>query len=244
MIKKLIPNKIKRKIRIQQRKIRDNKSGEKLRFAKSTGQIENSKEVLQISQPIFYNPLSANKVDNIKLSTGLIEKLIIKPGEIFSFWEIIGEPTAEKGYKTGRNILGDSLQEDIGGGLCQVSGILYHLALKAGLTIKERHCHTIDLYTEENRYTPLGSDATVVFGYKDLRFENNTSAIIEFSFEVNQEQFTATLHADNEMDLHEIRFEREEFDSYRTIKTYRSSGKSEEEYINLSRYLKPDNDKT
>jgi len=60
---------------------------------------------------------------------------------------------------------------DYGGGLCQLSGIIYHAVLEAGLEILERHPHSLDIYTATTRYTPLGSDAAVVYGHKDLRFK-------------------------------------------------------------------------
>jgi vancomycin resistance protein VanW len=53
-----------------------------------------------------------------------------------------------------------------------LSGLLYHLALVGGLEIVERHAHSVDIYREHERYTPLGADATVVWGFKDLRLRN------------------------------------------------------------------------
>lgn len=50
--------------------------------------------------------------------------------------------------------------------------MVYHLALIAGLKVTERHSHSVDIYEEDQRYTPLGADATVVWGFKDLRLHN------------------------------------------------------------------------
>ncbi len=79
-----------------------------------------------------------------------------------------------------RNLVNGKIQFTYGGGICQVAGILYHLALMAGLDILERHSHSLDIYTEVERFTPLGADATVVYGYKDLRIRNNTGHPICF----------------------------------------------------------------
>jgi hypothetical protein len=61
------------------------------------------------------------------------------------------------------------------------------------LKIVERHQHSVDIYTEENRYTPLGTDATVVFGYKDLRIRNPYHFPIQFWFSVEENHFIGEL---------------------------------------------------
>ncbi len=240
MIKKFIPANVKRAIRIAQRKNKDRKSGFSNQLAKKI-QDANKKEmkvVCKITQPIFYNPLAANKVTNIQIAINELEQVIIQPNEYFSFWNIIEEPTEKKGYLTGRNIIGNRLQEDIGGGLCQVSGMLYHLALSAGLKIIERHNHTLDLYEEDKRYTPLGADATVVYGYKDLRFQNDTPYPLQFSFEVNQTSFSGYLNSTEPFPQAEINFIRLDHTTSRTIETRRKkSGKIE--VVNTSKYILP-----
>lgn len=239
MIRKLIPSSIKRKIRIIQRNRSDRKSGIVKTFARPSKLPMKSTEVVSIEQPIYYNPLAANKVFNIQLAMKEIEQVVIQPGEVFSFWHIVGDPTEEKGYKTGRNIIGDSLKEDIGGGLCQVSGMIYHLALTSGMEIKERHNHTLDLYKEDKRYTPLGADATVVFGYKDIRFKNPTSSPIYFNFKVSESNFIGAIYSPDDLPTFDLNFERAEFEGYRTIETYRKKEVDQSERINTSKYLLP-----
>jgi vancomycin resistance protein VanW len=238
-LKKLIPAKLKLFIRLKQRSRNEKKSGVFAKLARTKiGNTDFSQSnKLSIQQPIFYNPLSANKVVNIKIAVDQIAEYVIHPGEIFSMWHLIGNPTEAKGFKKGRNIIGDSLQEDVGGGLCQVSGMLYHLALQAGLKIVERHCHSLDLYEEDKRFTPLGTDAAVVYGYKDIQFENCLKHPIKFEFDVSETSFTGHLVTASPLTKYELRFEREEFEKYRTVKTFRILDNSNEEYINLSKYL-------
>lgn len=239
MIRKLIPKSIKLFIRLNQRNRRDRKLGLNKLFARITSKDlpANLISIAQIEQPIFYNPLAANKVENIQIAIDQVKRVEIAPGQIFSLWKIIGKPSTKKGYKSGRNIIGDSLQEDIGGGLCQVSGMIYHLALASGMEIIERHNHTLDLYEENKRYSPLGADASVVYGYKDIRFKNTLIQPVYLDFEVDQESFTGRMKSSLEAPVYNIRFEREEFETYRTIKTYRSLDNNTEEYLNLSKYL-------
>ena len=238
MVSRVIPNSIKVVIRQLQRRRSDKKSGIQSQFAKleNPSLKKSFSSIISVTQPIHFNPLSSNKVENIKIAIKKIEPIVIQPNQIFSFWELVKKPSKKDGYKSGRNIIGDKLQEDIGGGLCQVSGIIYHLALLSGMEIVERHNHTIDLYKEEERYTPIGTDATVVFGYKDVRFKNSTSSALSFSFEVGESQFSSILLADKKLPVFRLRFIREEFSDYRTVKTYRINSNNEESYINLSRY--------
>ena len=98
----------------------------------------------------------------------------------------------------------DAVSADIGGGLCQISGLLYETGLRAGLEIVERHAHTQDLYTDETRFTALGLDATVVWGHKDVRLRNTTGQSLAFNFEVTTEQIRARLWSEQPIDIAEV----------------------------------------
>jgi vancomycin resistance protein VanW len=123
----------------------------------------------KLNQPIKKTSRSDNKIHNIQLAIKSLNGTYLAPQQAFSFWQLVGPATAKRGYKSGRNLIDGILKEDYGGGLCQLAGIIYHTALLAGIEILERHNHSIDIYEEHERYTPLGADATVVFGYKDLK---------------------------------------------------------------------------
>jgi vancomycin resistance protein VanW len=45
--------------------------------------------------------LQENKVVNLKIAIKAIVRVIIRPGETFSFWHLVGKTTAEKGYIEG-----------------------------------------------------------------------------------------------------------------------------------------------
>ncbi|HTP30232.1 MAG TPA: VanW family protein, partial [Anaeromyxobacteraceae bacterium] len=55
----------------------------------------------------------------------------------------------------------------------------------------ERHSHSIDLYTDSTRFAPLGADATVAYGRKDLRFENTLTGLVSFGFRGLQQNLWA-----------------------------------------------------
>ncbi len=45
-----------------------------------------------------------NKVKNLQIALEKINGIVIQPGEIFSFWELVGKPTAQKGYLEGYEV--------------------------------------------------------------------------------------------------------------------------------------------
>lgn len=123
-------------------------------------------------QPIHETPSAANKRHNLHRAARMLERTSIRPGEIFSFARVVGPPIAMRGFLDGRTLVGGEVATSAGGGLCQLSGLLYLAALECGLEIVERHPHSLDIYTDATRFAPLGADATVVYGYRDLRFRN------------------------------------------------------------------------
>ncbi len=115
--------------------------------------------------------LNENRIYNIKKASHQIDKLLLKPGQIFSLFKIAGEAKKTTGYKDGPVIMDGKLQFSAGGGLCQVSSTLFNAALLANCEILEKHNHSSDIWGE-NRFIDLGRDATYVYGYKDLKFRN------------------------------------------------------------------------
>ena len=111
-----------------------------------------------------------NRVSNIQLACNTINGKVVNSGDIFSFWEVIGNPTTEKGYKEAKAFTNSGgVTTAIGGGLCQVSSTIYNIVLNVqGLETIERHQHTREVY-----YVELGYDASVSYGGADFRFKNN-----------------------------------------------------------------------
>lgn len=124
----------------------------------------------------FYTEVAGGNPDrayNIKLGSSSINSILMAPGEIFSFTDVVGRITQEKGYRYAPIIVGDELVPGLGGGLCQVSTTLYNAALFANLEIVERHNHSMSI-----SYIPLGRDATVAIGSLDLKIRNNRDHFI------------------------------------------------------------------
>lgn len=170
-----------------------------------------------IQQPFISQEFLENKKHNLKVASEKINQIIVYPNEIFSFWKIVKNPNNTNVYKSGRSLVAGKLQEQIGGGLCQISGAIFHLALLSRLEIVERHQHSVDIYTEENRYTPLGTDATVVFGYKDLRIRNPYHFPIQFRFSVEENHFVGELCSKEKIETSALNFEIKSSENEKTV---------------------------
>ncbi len=58
--------------------------------------------------------------------------------------------------------------------MCQLSNLIYWMALHTPLTVTERYRHSHDIFPDVNRTQPFGSGATCVYNYKDLQIYNGT----------------------------------------------------------------------
>lgn len=61
--------------------------------------------------------LQRNKVTNLKIAIGYLDKVVIKPGQTFSIWRLVGRPTKLKGYLEGMTLHNGKISKDTGGGL-------------------------------------------------------------------------------------------------------------------------------
>lgn len=111
-----------------------------------------------------------NRNTNISLVCKTINGLILQPGETFNFNESVGERTAENGYKEAGGIFDGTVRMELGGGICQANGTLFHSVMKADLQIDERYPHSWP-----STYVDIGTDATVTWNGVNFQFTNNTS---------------------------------------------------------------------
>ncbi|MDX2243118.1 MAG: VanW family protein [Leptolyngbyaceae cyanobacterium bins.302] len=197
-MKKMIPPSWRVHARASQRHLVDRITGRWQQLASDRGNPQAQANFLPqivLSQPLgsMTGQYLERKKHNLALAIQKLQDVVVFPEQIFSFWHLVGHPTAKAGYVEGRTITGEKLDTSVGGGLCQLSGMIYFLALKAGLTIVERHPHSKDIYTDATRFAPLGSDATVVYGYKDLQIKNHLAAPICLQFFTTEQDIQASL---------------------------------------------------
>lgn len=120
-----------------------------------------------------YTGSSARQV-NVKITTEYATNVMMAPGEEYDFDKQIGPRTPARGYKLAPGIVGPNTLEDVlGGGICQVSTTMFNTVIEAGLKVTKRFNHSI--YID---HYPKGRDATVTAGGKNLRFVNDTDHYI------------------------------------------------------------------
>jgi len=138
-----------------------------------------------------FNPANENRVHNIRLAAAELDNMVLAPGDIFSFNQIIGRASLEEGFKEAPVIVNDRLVMGPGGGICQVSSTIYNTALLAGVSIQERHNHGLPV-----SYIPPGRDAAVAYDYLDLKFKNCLDCHVLVHTEVHDDSIEIFIFGD------------------------------------------------
>lgn len=115
-----------------------------------------------------FSSANANRSQNIRISAGELDGVLVRKGDEFSFNRTVGARIASAGYKDAAVIVEGKVEQDIGGGVCQVSSTLYNAILLANLTPTARTAHFYP-----STYVPAGLDATVADGQIDFLFRND-----------------------------------------------------------------------
>ncbi len=132
-----------------------------------------------------YEPrLQRAKEANVRRAVAALDGAVVAPGELFSWHRYVGPPLRVRGFCAGPELHGDALGTGTGGGVCQVSNLVYYLALHCGAQIVERHRHHLDLFPDANRDVPFGCGATVFYPRRDLRFINALNQPLLLALEV------------------------------------------------------------
>ncbi|WP_245959512.1 VanW family protein [Neobacillus piezotolerans] len=145
--------------------------------------------------------LQENKIVNISIASKAIDGIVIGPGETFSFWKLVGQPSAERGYIEGMLLSMGEVKTGIGGGVCQLANLLYWMALHTPLQVVERHHHSFDPFPDEGRVLPFGSGAGVFYNYVDLRFHNPTSQPFQIKVRLTDKHLKGSIHTDRQWPL-------------------------------------------
>lgn len=141
-----------------------------------------------------------NKVHNLKLVTSAMDRIIIEPNEVFSFWILAKNAKKYGKYKDGLTVINDKTIPQKGGGLCQISNLLFWLFLHTPLTIIERHPHSAETIPRQGSIPP-GVDATIAEGWLDLKVKNNTDSRYQIVFEFDDESIYGSIYTDKKLDV-------------------------------------------
>ena len=133
-----------------------------------------------------------NKIQNLRLAAERLDGAVIMPGETFSYWRLIGKPTYKKGYLDGIVLKNGKAEHGCGGGLCQMSNLIFWMTLHTSLTVVERHRHGYDVFPDSNRTQPFGSGATCYYPYGDLMIANQTDRPFQLNVQVGERNLTGS----------------------------------------------------
>lgn len=128
-----------------------------------------------------------NKVHNLKLAAKAIDKIIIEPSETFSFCQCVRFADRYEPYRDGLILVDGKIGGSYGGGLCQLSSMLFWLFLHTPLTVIERHGHAIEWFPSTTDDLPCGTDATINEGWLDLKVKNETDNTFQIKIDFDEE---------------------------------------------------------
>ena len=165
--------------------------GNKKRYSKKYSEPKTN--VALIAKVTLNSPKSgASRNYNLKKASSKVNGTILKPGETFNWFNIVGAANKANGYKKATVFLNGKSVPGYGGGVCQVSTTIYQASLKCGLKIVERHTHSLPV-----SYTTKGKDATVSYGSKNLKIKNNKNYSIKLVTYSNGGETTCEIYRTN-----------------------------------------------
>lgn len=223
--------KISLKKEILRRNIKDVLSSNKIAIMKSKKELPN---IVKSHSSILIRKLygvdiklQENKVTNIKIACDKINGIVIKPGEVFSFWKAVGKTGEKYGYKKGLVIGRKGFDSDFGGGLCQMANMIHWLILNSPLEVTELHHHTDALFPDERRRVPFGTGTSVCYNNVDYRFRNNTDQDVQILVWIEKGELCGELRSQKEFPFRyklveeNHHFQKEGNDYYRVSQVYR-----------------------
>lgn len=173
--------------------------------------------------------LQYNKSFNIGLSASKINKVIIRPGETFSFWNLVGKIDKKRGYRDGRVIINNKVQAGLGGGLCNLANTLNLLIMHSPLEVTELHTHSDALSPDHGKRVPFGTGTSISYNYVDYRFKNTTNQNVQILIWVENNYLNAELRSEKPFDYkYELSEENHHFTKingkfYRKSKVYKNT---------------------
>ncbi|OLT33784.1 hypothetical protein BJF79_07735 [Actinomadura sp. CNU-125] len=136
------------------------------------------------------------RVRNIEIAAHRLDGAVVRPGATFSFNEVVGPRTRDRGYVPAPVIMGSRLVKDIGGGICQVSSTLYNAVFRAGLDIRKARAHT--MWMPEY---PDGREAAVAYPDLDFSWRNDTGDSVRIEVAYTDSSLTVSLWGERRYDV-------------------------------------------
>lgn len=130
-----------------------------------------------------------NRNHNIALVSQLLDLSIIGRGQEWSYNNTTGDCDESKGFLGAGAIVAGEYTDSVGGGICQVATTVFNAVYESGLSITERHNHSLYIASY-----PQGRDAAVTYPEMDLKWQNDTASDVLLRVSTESGQVTATLY--------------------------------------------------
>ena len=214
------------------RRIKDLKNSTKFAKVKATEKLPvllyEHKSLMRRRLGGVRQDLQENKVVNLSLAAPKVSGILIRQGEVFSFWKLVGNCTAKKGYKEGLTISLGEVSEGIGGGMCQFTNLLHWMVLHTPLIITEHHHHDgFDLFPDFGRQVPFSTGTSIFCSHIDYRYRKDTDQKLQILEYTTEEYLCGEIRAEKELPvsyhvyIKDEKFVREGGDIYRVGRVYR-----------------------
>ncbi len=131
-------------------------------------------------------PYSDNRRYNLLKAMELINCAVVYPGDLFSFNDLAGGFVKDGEYKVAKIVGGEGVGH--GGGVCQISVLIFSAALMLPFKIESWGMHTANGLS----YTLRECDATVS-STRDMSFYNLLDYAVELQFDHNEAQTSYTV---------------------------------------------------
>jgi vancomycin resistance protein YoaR len=148
--------------------------------------------VKRVSKFTTVHPCCQGRVKNIHRMAELVDSTLIRPGEIFSLNELVGERRRSGGFVPAPTIVHGKMKDTVGGGVSQFATTFFNAAFYGAYEIIERQPHSYYF----RRY-PMGHEATLSFPKPDVIIRNDTAAGLLIKCEYGPTYITVKMYGDN-----------------------------------------------
>lgn len=137
---------------------------------------------------VSYGVYRDNRIANLLKAGRALDGFVLEPGAAFSFNDILGNPGKAEGYLIAPIVDNAKSSMGYGGGVCQVSTMVFNAALGSNLPILERHSHSL-----RSAYIGPGLDSTIYYPTLNLRFRNDYAFPLKLVFTHDEKRETVTM---------------------------------------------------
>jgi vancomycin resistance protein YoaR len=148
-------------------------------------------------------PANEDRTANLRAGVRHVNGTVVMPGEQFSLGRALGEISEDAGYVEAPVIMDGRLVMGLGGGLSQISTVVFNTSWNAGVQLDAHTPHSFYI----SRY-PAGREATLAYPYIDNLWTNDTDNPIVVRARIRGDEIHMTYLGRRQYDVRTIDGER------------------------------------